>query len=362
MTAIARSQSSSKDTPILDAWVRNGGFLVDPYSLSFRIYDTSDDTKRLVPVQVFPADPAQAHAVDLTTDKVGLGHFAAAWTASAGETLGRHMIRWYLKLASTSTEWVWTREFEVLAGAGYGAEIPSSYCMLCDLREQGISAATYSDARVLLLANEASRFVERCTGRHFDPRALTLTVDGAGGPLLMLDTPIIGIDDIVVLDPWADAVDISDVDYRVYNRHLSKGMLLPDDRDNPKVELTYGSIEMDGDEAFIPRLRWPKGSQNISITGAFGYTDPDGSPAGCTPREISKVTMMLVYRDLLLLTDADRDERTRGHLVTSMTTRDQQVMMKFGGDVKWACTAFTGDPAIDTIIARYRRPATVCGV
>jgi hypothetical protein len=355
MTAIARNQSSSVANPVLVALARDGGFLVDAYSLQYQIFDTSTEAKRLVPVQVYPVTGGTKATVNLVTDRLGLGRYAAAWTAGGAETLGRHMIRWFLKLTSTSSEWTWDREFEVLAGAGYGAAMPSAYCMLCDLREQGILDADASDAKLLLLANEASRLLERFTGRFFEPRHQTIVVDGTGAEKLLLDQPIVAVEEVLLTSPLIDDSDIEGTDFQVYNRHLSQGLISPDDRENPKLDLaSYGEFVTE-EVDFVPRSAWPRGKQNVSVAGVFGYTDPDGSPEGMTPSEIRRVAMMLVYRELLTLTSADREDRRLRHLVTSETVRDQSIARKFAGDAKGGCTAFTGDPDIDGIILRYRR-------
>jgi len=359
MTAIARGQSSSVTTPILVAVVRDEGFLADPYSLQYQIFDTSSDVKRLVPVQVFPVTLGTKATVNLSADRLGLGRFAALWSAGGSETLGRHLVRWYWKLTATSTEATWDREFEVLAGAGYGSQMPASYAMLCDLREQGITDTDASDAKLLLLANEASRFVERCTSRFFEPRHQVVGVDGRGGSRLLLEQPLIAVEEVALVSPYIDDSDVDAGEYKIYNRHLD-GILSPDDRENPQIGLAYAPEDVGQDAygmgEFLSRTAWPRGKQNVQVTGVWGYTDPDGSPAGETPREIVRVTMALVYRNLPTLTSADRDDRRWGSLVTGQTVRDQSISRKAPSDLKGASTGFTGDAEIDTVLVRFRRP------
>jgi hypothetical protein len=273
------------------------------------------------------------------------------------EPLGRHLIKWYLKRTTASTEESWTEEFEVLAGLAVG--VPQSYCLLCDLREQGIAEATYSDVKLLVLASEASRFVERCTCRFFEPRYQSLALSGTGGQALFVEHPIIAVETVSIASQWSDDYDLDDADFVVYNRHLD-GLLLPDDREVPKIDLVFAPSDSRDQSALGRREGWPTGKQNVVVTGVFGYTDPDGSPVGCTPREIRRVVMALVYRDLLPLTSADREDRRLRHLVTSETVRDQTIARKFAGDAAGGCTAFTGDSEIDSIILRYRRGGIVC--
>ena len=50
MMSIARSAVSSASTPLIAEWIAFSGFLIDPYALSFSIYDISTDAKELAPV------------------------------------------------------------------------------------------------------------------------------------------------------------------------------------------------------------------------------------------------------------------------------------------------------------------------
>ena len=101
---------------------------------------------------------------------------------------------------------------------------------------------------------------------------------------------------------------------------------------------------------------WPRGSQNITLRGVFGYTEPDGSPSGKTPDLIRHATKLLVMRELPLLGNADqREDAQRRYRLTSERTRDQSYTLealKLHG-------AFTGDPEIDNLLVAFVRPADV---
>ena len=159
------------------------------------------------------------------------------------------------------------------------------------------------------------------------------------------------------LRPWDLAVDPTL--YRIYNRHLTQGLLLPDDRDDPKLEFFHGSdlggVRFEPAGALgLASLVWPRGQQNVMVRGVFGYTEPDGSPTGSTPTLIRQVTKLLVMRDLPRLTDLDRrEDAQRRWRLTSERTRDQAYTLealKLQG-------AFTGDPEIDNILVAFVRPA-----
>lgn len=95
------------------------------------------------------------------------------------------------------------------------------------------------------------------------------------------------------------------------------------------------------------------GYRNITVRGAFGYTEADGSPAGRTPELIRHVTKLLVMRELPLLTKQDRrEDAQRRWRLTSERTRDQSytlAALRLSGE-------FTGDPEIDTLLAAFARP------
>jgi hypothetical protein len=361
--ALARGQSSSCASPALDLFTQVNGVLIDVGALEFQVFDVSDPGKQQNPVQVFPETegaraPVNIGALCPAGDKRSTGHFVARWTPPVDEAIGTHEVRWFFRLTPTSPEQTFREEFEVLVEvAGFSG---TGYAFVSDLREEGITAADISDARLQRLIAQASRYIERITGRFFEPRVQTLTIDGSGGRALPLGHPIIALDGVFIdsspFSPGDLGVDPSV--FRVYNRHLTQGLLLPDDRDDPKLEFFHGSDL--GGVRFEPAgalgrasLVWPRGQQNVTVRGVFGYTEPDGSPTGSTPTLIRQVTKLLVMRDVPRLTDLDRrEDAQRRWRLTSERTRDQAYTLealKLHG-------AFTGDPEIDNILVAFMRP------
>jgi hypothetical protein len=232
-----------------------------------------------------------------------------------------------------------------------------AYAAVFDLRAEGIAEADASDARLEQLLAQASRYIERVTGRFFEPRVQELTVDGTGGRVLPLGHPIISIDAVIIdASPFsAGDTPVDPTVYRVYNRHLTQGLFLPDDRDNPKLELLYGDGPVGA--LGLGSFRWPRGQQNITVQGTFGYTEPDGSPMGKTPELIRHATKLLVMRQLPLLANADeREDAQRRFRLTSERTRDQSYTL----EALRLHGAFTGDPEIDNILVAFVRPPD-CG-
>lgn len=358
MTTIARLQASSASNPLLDVYFKSSGVPADVAVLQFIVYELVS-----VPgteTQVYP--PSGRATVDLVVDRVELGRYAAAWTPGAGELIGAHRVRWFFKLLSSSSEQQFSENFTVAAaGAVASASASSSlgYTTVQALRDEGVTASMASDDRLVVLIARASRLVDHWTGRTFAPTSKTIKVDGTGRRGLLLDEAIISISEVHVLDAFGfgDSETFTDVvltDLRIYNRHLTEGLLDPDDRDSPKIEFVWPNRWNFGGS-------WPTGRQNIQITGVFGFTDPDGTPNGKTPDLIQHATNLLVVRELPVLADtSSRDDTRFRFAITNQRTRDQSISYSpnAGGAAFSASGSgrMTGDAEIDTILERYVRP------
>ena len=361
MRYLAQGQTVGCSLPLLELPTIFGGFQKDAFSVEFTIHDGTG-------TQTFPA--AGREVVDLndcpTGTRLGVGRYAAAWTVPLTEPLGRHEIRWFFKETAASDEQILVRKFEVLATVS--DPLAPAYASIAEMREDGITEADASDARLLRLLQFASRRVEQFTGRHFDPRSLTLMVDGSGGRSQLLDQPIIALES-VALDAsafvGAELLIENDL-FLVYNRHLSQGLLHPDDRNNPKIEFVHGRDlfgrgQLDIIQGLtLTRLAFPIGPQNVRITGVFGYTDADGTPLGDTPVLLQHATKLLLLRDLPGLTDCDarEDAQKRWRLLAEKTSEQSYRLanLSSAGTAHVATGALSGDPEIDTILVQYLRP------
>ena len=78
------------------------------------------------------------------------------------------------------------------------------YATVADLRAEGVTVAQADDARLEALIDAATAEIDRVTGWFFEPRALTLTLDGRGAPTLELPAPPIRLDRVAI-----DSADIS---------------------------------------------------------------------------------------------------------------------------------------------------------
>jgi hypothetical protein len=235
--------------------------------------------------------------------------------------------------------------------------LPSGgYTTVEEMRAEGVTVAEISDADLAVKIAIASQQIDRFTGRWFEARTLTIHVDGRGRRMLLLDIPIIQIGKVQIESDLYGGTDVDASYYKVYNRHLTEGLLLPDDRNNPKIEL----IEMDRTfyesvPLFQAGLAWPRGTQNIRIEGVFGYTDPDGTFTGKTPDLIRHACKLMTLRYIPKLTDMTRDEALKRGWLTSERTSQQSISWSAPRSLGLA-TGYTGDPEIDQILVQYARP------
>jgi hypothetical protein len=208
------------------------------------------------------------------------------------------------------------------------------YATVADLRAEGVTEAMASDARLASLIEEAGGTIDRITGWFFEPRAQTLALDGRGNSTIEPPVPPIRLDRLAVGDT---DLSLSPDDLVVVGAPVDPGF------DAPRLTLK-------GCHTF------PRGQGNVTAEGLWGYTEPDGTTEGRTPLEIRRACMLLVLRSLPLLADGDSsgEARSRWRLIEERT-RDQSY--KLDPDSRTA--SFTGDPEIDSILARFRRPPGV---
>lgn len=211
------------------------------------------------------------------------------------------------------------------------------YATVADLRAEGVTESQASDERLIALLEEVSRTIDGATGWYFEPRELTYHLDGRGTPSIEPPAPPIRLDRLAV---DGAEVSLAPHDLVVVGAPVRPGF------DAPRMTLRHGR-------------RFPRGHANIEAAGLWGYTEDDGSATGRTPLAIRRACMMSVLRLLPPLGDGDaaHDARNRWRVVEERT-RDQSYKLDRVG----TAGPFTGDPDIDRILLRYRRPPAMGGV
>lgn len=359
MHTLARGQTSSASNPLLDTFLIAEGLLTNVFSLAYKIdeFVTSTTTATVVVART---------SMNTTTDRVSTGRYAVPWTVGGAAAIGKYRVTFYFVVESGDAEQSYNQNFEVISAVApdvYGA----AYASVASLRAEGVPAS-YSDALLHSKLVEASREVDSYCQRSFGPRYQEVLVDGTGARALLLEDPIIGVSSITLISSdstVAGPLDLATL--RVYNRHLSNPYLNGvDDRENPKIEFfasEYVDAAGNRQRGALFNWRWfPKGHQNCLIKGVFGYSDPDGTPAGSVPRAIAQVTRVLALKNLPLLTDADgRTDASAGQWNwTTIRTKEQSISRFSGVDAASRAAvigALTGDPSVDSVLVRYRRGA-----
>lgn len=231
-----------------------------------------------------------------------------------------------------------------------------AYVSVEELREECVDERDADDDRLSALIEMASRQFDKWTGRFFEPRSMQFRVSGRGNKAILLEQPIISISSLT-LDPAGDPYDPTG--YVVYNRHLS-GLLSPDDRLAPKIELIQTSNYGMRTDVLRPPWFFPIGQQNIYVAGTFGWTDPDGTATGRTPLLVKRAVMLLAVRMLPKVGDTDaRSEATFSARVIEERTRDQSYKLDGKTGVGEYAGRFTGDLEVDGIIQMFRRGVSV---
>ena len=380
MISLAQKQAITPAAPALMFIGQNQGQVVPATSLSFRILDlTSDENEQQGGVQVFPVTADTWQPVDLVNDVVvfdanaqnGAGTYCARWTVPDAAPVGKYAIEWqYALVQPVSTVFtssfsepppsgITRKFFEVLATA---TVLPGpQYALVADVRQAlGCSKDKVTDLRLLRIIKLASAMVERITGRYFDARAQVHRYGGNSARILQVGQPIVGLTSVGIdTQPTQQGDLVVDLAMlRIYNRHLSQGMTLPDDRENPKLEFVH-SDDLYGIR-FVPfrgislrSLAWPIGVQNVHVRGYFGFTEPDGSPWGETPLLLQHAISLIAARELPKI--GDRDEREDAQWRWRVTAdQAKEIRVEMADPRKWG--EWFGDPEIDSILSSYIRP------
>ena len=364
MPIVSREEVINCLNPIIDVFIRRQSVLLDVAELEWLIEDVTGGS----PVQVEP--PTGRNTADLADcpagDHISTGRYVARFTVPTGFNLGTHRITWFFKQTLGGQEFTSQEEFEVLdvlVGSGSGAEI---YATVASMRAEGFSTTLIDDATLLQRLNEASRMVDKITGRFFLPRTEEYLLNGSGHGVLFLQEPIIAISEIEITIEGVNfttaLVDLNDV--AIFNRHLSQNLTRPDDRDHPRIAFKRADQEFARLHALLGQRVFYEGKQNIRVSGVFGFTDNDGTSTGKTPDLIARATRMIAAQNIAPLSDSDAlfDAASTNNL-KRLKTRDQEIEYQVRKGVGGLTEGpFTGDSRIDSLLLMYMRPMDMATV
>jgi hypothetical protein len=266
-----------------------------------------------------------------------------------------------------------------------------------DVRAEGLDPGDADDTRVELTIGLVGEYFDIITGQWFEPVIFTtntpLLVDGSGIDTLDLPAPVLQLDGIVENQIQLDLSNVV-----VYNRRR------PDDRRYPRiVKKSVSALGIGGSGYYAgyyggagyygPQvvMRWSYGPQMIALAGTFGYCEgawrgafdptttyafddavlfngrgyralassmgvaPDSDTTkwevGLAPPLVKKTALRMVMRYWRLLTDPEEPEARSTARVMSESTDGHSYTLS--GLI--ASAGLTGDPAIDDVLAMYRR-------
>lgn len=320
------------------------GRLVDLFSLTWEVFEKTSNEKILCPVSL------ASGTVDLVADRISIGYYFAAQSFAADQKSGLYDIRWAWQFTDGGETFNGRYEFEILVGIAVLSMGPN-YALVDDLRAEGVETTT-SDGRIQMAIVLASSFIERFTGRYFEPRKVTQQLDGKGTHLQLFTDPVIALSSVII-DTSSTTLPslIAELNnLRIYNRHL-RGMMQPDDRNSPKV--AFDSRLRNDRQLHFDSGLFSRGTLNIELAGFFGYTEADGTPFGKTPALIRHVAKLLVLREIPVLSDAScREQLNQKWKIAEERVRDQSI--RYNTERKMG--SFTGDSEIDTILLMHMRP------
>lgn len=232
----------------------------------------------------------------------------------------------------------------------------ASYASLADARNEGVPVSI-SDGDVQEQLDRWTDFIDAATKQWFEPRTLTLLLDGNNSRTLFLPVPIITLDELYMNNDFTNKVDSKL--YAVYNRRDAAR----DDRRNPMIKLAGGGLGVFDVPDFRMGMCFQVGEQNQKLVGTFGFTESDGS----TPKLIKRAVLKLAIRELqrgsgsLWEEVANGGIKAGGGVVTSETTDGHTISYSaFSmGSSKPGLNGITNDPEVDRIIDLYRGPIKV---
>lgn len=227
-----------------------------------------------------------------------------------------------------------------------------TYISIQDVRDEGVTVAKASDAKVLALIETYQALIERITRQWFVARQMTWDFDGNGSSLAQFPVPIISVTALYANDDFVNAVDASQ-----FKAYTGRGENGPDDRKNPKIRLVTGEEDFFAGTGSVQYTRFVFriGEKNCRLVGSFGYVEPDGS----VPAPITYALKKLVVAKAMGGPMAGMGAFPGGPLVEEETDRHRRRYADPYVGSKAFPVSGTGDQEVDLIISAYRAPIVV---
>jgi hypothetical protein len=203
------------------------------------------------------------------------------------------------------------------------------YATVQDLRDEGIAEAQASDARLLALIDEATHTIDRITGWFFEPREMTVYMNGRGTPSIEPPYPPIALTELTLNERL---ISLDSGELVIIGAPVQPGF------SGPRLTLKAGVFYV--------------GASNVVGDGIWGFTEDDGTPHGRTPLAVRRACILMVLRMLPLMGSDDAADVKNAWRIIEERTRDQSYKL----DKPGIASSITGDPETDQILCRYARP------
>lgn len=234
------------------------------------------------------------------------------------------------------------------------------YITISDVRNAGLLEADYSDPTVQAAIDTWQSFLDRACRQWFEPKELTLTVDGTDSDAIHTGVPIIDIEYLRINDS-ATALDAAL--YKVYSSRS-----WPDDRRNPRIKLIDSRMNSVPNNIYIDpmgygQLKFRKGRQNQVIKGTFGFVELDDSPPPMIKHALLKLVIEKLVTPLYIPADgtlpAGAIPPLIGTLLEEETDGHRVKYAPAGGELATRAPGLSGitsDQEILNIITLYKAP------
>lgn len=258
------------------------------------------------------------------------------------------------------------RTSDGLTGASVSAAgVRRGYITPQEIWDEGFVNPPWTPEKLWRGIDRAVAAIDDLCGQWFEARYAQFSYDGVNHDQQWLDAPICALH---LLTQDDTVVDLDDLE--VYNRHLTRGQLHPDDRQNPKV--TYA---LDFPVGYRGRRRrlvadaalFGAGRKNVVMKGVFGYTELGAGEIaaettedsqipvsyGSTPAAIQRATLLLALT--YMMPAQDQQEAALEGRITQIKTRDQSISFADPSDSD-SGFGLTGNIEVDNILMRYAGP------
>lgn len=234
-----------------------------------------------------------------------------------------------------------------------------------DIWDEGYVNPPWTPAKLWRGIDRATAAIDSICRQWFEARYAQFVFDGTDHDQLWLDIPVCALHAVL-----QDDVTVERSDLEVYNRHLTRGQLNPDDRANPKV--TYA---LDFPAGYRGRRRriyadsalFGCGRKNVTLKGVFGYTELGAGDYaaetaassqvpvsyGQTPADIRRAALLLTLT--YMMPAEDQEEASLQSRITGIKTRDQSITFADPSDAD-SGFGLTGNVEVDNILMRYSGP------